>query len=241
MRGEDFIEYVRKRLGTRLGRKATDSDVALIMGKISLTALYNWKNTQIITPRQMSGLLLRAADKAVESAESLAIKTIVEFPPIRKAKTAGGRKFEVFSRYNDPGNINKYLDGLFSELNSSSGIYIFHDSRGRALYVGSTHNQTLWLELNQAFNRYREVQKIRRVKHPSINVEFKTNEEKRRQIYERTVVLHEVAGFVSAYRVTKGLIGELESLLIRSFANDIMNKQMANLGHKAKRAKKQAT
>jgi len=188
----------------------------------------------------MAGLLLRSEEKAIEKAESQAIRTIVEFLPIHRTKKNGKGKFEIFSKYNKNGTTNKYLDGLLSELSSSAGIYIFHDSRGKALYVGRTRSQTLWSEINQAFNRYRQVQKIRNVKHPTNNIEFKSSDEKRRQIREHTVVLHEVAGFVSAYSVARGLIGELESLLIRSFANDILNKQMANLGHKAKRSKKPA-
>jgi hypothetical protein len=52
----------------------------------------------------------------------------------------------------------------------------------------------------------------------------------RRQIRLRAVPLHDLAAYLSAYRVVDGLIGELESLLIRAFANDLLNVRMEKFG-----------
>ena len=110
------------------------------------------------------------------------------------------------------------------------GIYIFYDSRGRALYAGKTRQRTLWQEINSAYNRDRSVQQIRRVKHPERRQNFRRSDEKQRQIRLRTVPLNDLAAYFSAYNVVDGLIGELESLLIRGFANDLLNVRMENFG-----------
>jgi len=119
------------------------------------------------------------------------------------------------------------------ELASSKGIYIFFDSRGQAIYTGKAHRQTLWKEMNLAFNRDRgEVQKIKRVSHPEQKRIYRTSEEKDRQITDHVVPLHDLASYFSAYVVTDGLIGKLEAMLVRSFANDLLNIRMERFGQK---------
>lgn len=81
------------------------------------------------------------------------------------------------------------------------GIYIFFDSRGRAIYVGKTEKQKLWKEIKDAFNRSRgDFQKIRRVKQPIRKQVYRNSNEKARQI--------------------------VEALLVRCAANDLLNKRM---------------
>ncbi len=108
-------------------------------------------------------------------------------------------------------------------------IYLFYDSRGRSIYAGKTEEQSLWSEMTNAFNRRRgEVQKIKRVKHPVRNVQFRGAEEKRRLIVDRPVLLRDLAHYFSAYSVPEGLIGKLEALIVRAFANDLLNIKMEN-------------
>jgi hypothetical protein len=42
------------------------------------------------------------------------------------------------------------------------------------------------------------------------------------------VRLHELAEYVSAYQVADEMIGDIESLLIRAFPNDLLNKKIEN-------------
>ena len=141
----------------------------------------------------------------------------------------------MFSSKDRNDKDHPYRSGLKRELEDAKGVYIFFDSRGQAIYVGKA-KQNLWKEMNFAFNRKREsVQKIKRVKHPETRVQYKTSYEKTRQIFESAVPLHEIAYYFSAYAVEIGMIDELESLLIRSFANDLLNVQMGRFEQQRKK------
>jgi hypothetical protein len=84
--------------------------------------------------------------------------------------------------------------------------------------------------MNLAFNRDRgEVQSIKRVDHPSSRVVYKEAEHGRRPIKKHSVALHELASYMSAYEVANDLIGKLEALIVRTFANDLLNVRMENL------------
>ncbi len=223
MNGGSLISAVRKKLSEGDGRRITDGAIAKFLG-ISIPGLNVWKKRGNITDRQMVSLLSKARSAGANAAEGSAISPIVEFFEITTTKSRGGARMEILnSRGGHP-----YLRGLRSELEKHRGVYIFYDSSGSALYVGKTARLTLWKEINNAFNRERSVQKIRRVKHPQRKQAFATSEEKSRQIRPRSVPLLELARYVSAYRVSDGLIDNLEALLIRGFANDIQNTKMEN-------------
>jgi hypothetical protein len=98
-----------------------------------------------------------------------------------------------------------------------------------------------FFKLMPTSNRDRSVQQIRRVDHPERRQSFRTSDEKRRQIRLRRVPLHELAEYLSAYQVAEGLIGELESLLIRSFANDLLNVRMENFVWEKRKSRKRQT
>jgi hypothetical protein len=211
-----------------------ETDVLQQLGQtigLSNQALQNYKNRRAVTARQMAGLGRTAYLSGQQGLRKTAIRPLVEFFPLRKAPSLHKVKFDLFSTKDEKGKVHPYLDGLRTELNAHNGVYIFFDSRGQAIYVGRARLQTLWKEMLSAFNRGREVQKIRRVRHPSRKVAYKTSDEKSRQIRERSVPLHELAGYFSAYHVDLGLIDEIESLLVRSFANDILNIRMEQFGH----------
>ena len=158
---------------------------------------------------------------------------IVEFFALDNTESKKGANWEIF----DPAD-SSYLSGLKDRLAASCGVYIFSDSRGQAIYAGKTERvktQKLWAEISNAFNRDRDIQRIKRVGHPKRNVEFKAGEEKQRQIYDRPVRLHELASYLSAYEVANGMIGKVEALLVRGFANDLLNVKMEYFFPKAKR------
>jgi hypothetical protein len=85
--------------------------------------------------------------------------------------------------------------------------------------------------MNNALNRDRgDVQSVFRVTHPEAKGHFAESGEKIRQIRSQGVKLHDMAVYVSAYEVASGLIDTFESVLIRSFANDLLNVKMEKFG-----------
>lgn len=124
-----------------------------------------------------------------------------------------------------------YARGLRTELEESFGIYIFYDSRGQALYVGKARQQSIWKEINLAFNRKRDVQSIALVHHPERNQEFKPGYEKLRQPKDTQLELYDLAYYFSAYHVDDGMIDDLEALMVRGFANNLLNVRMETFAH----------
>ena len=219
MHGRDAIEALKRRFGLR-----TDSDLGLKTG-MGVSGIQLWKNTANVTSRQLAQLVFKASGAGARRSEDDAIHPVVEFFEIRSAPSPQGKGCVIFAVANGEGK-HKYLDGLRTELDSKRGVYIFFDSRGQAIYTGKARKQTLWKEMNRAFNRKRgAVQKIKRVIHPT-RLPFKTTEEKSRQIIGQAISLHEIARYFSAYAVSDGLIDDVEALLVRSFANDLLNVRM---------------
>ena len=100
----------------------------------------------------------------------------------------------------------------------------------------------MWKEIKLAFNRERgDVQNIRRVRHPERNKIYRTSDEKARQIVDQVVPIHELAAYFSAYEVADGLIGEVEAMLVRSFANDLLNVRMERFDHQRRVRKSKKT
>lgn len=124
-----------------------------------------------------------------------------------------------------------YAQGFKAALEDSFGIYVFYDSRGQALYVGKAREQTLWKEMNLAFNRKRDVQTIALLHHPERNQEFKPGYEKLRQPKDTKLELFDLAWYFSAYSVHDGMIDDLEALMVRSFANNLLNVRMETFAH----------
>jgi len=200
---------------------------------ITGTNLHAWKHKRRrVTPRQIASLVHKASTAGAVHVQAKAIRPLVEFFPIERCESRQGAKYELF-KYADQGERHPYLSGLREELGQHHGVYIFFDSRGQAIYVGKARALNLWEEMKGAFNRERgEIQKIRRVKHPLAHKHtYRTSDEKTRQIVEYVVPLHELAKYFSAYQVVDGMINELEAMLVRSFANDLLNKRMERFVH----------
>lgn len=228
MTGAELIEQVRKAITERGEKPATDRAVAKRLG-ISVPTLTQWKKRPDVTPQQVAKLLLSVDEAAEYRTQAGAIRPIVEFFQVQKGPYGSGGKFRIFSGKDENGADLPYLTGLRAELRENYGVYIFYDSRGRALYAGKARYQTLWDELHNAFNRSRSVQNILRVKHLQSRKDFRTSDEVSRQIRPVNVPLHELAEYVSAYRVADGMVDNVESLLIRAFPNDLLNKRIENL------------
>jgi hypothetical protein len=226
--GEELIEQLKLLQGQGTDKAVSDAALARRLGMTS-PALKALKSRQEVGADHVAKLMMKTADHAVEEAHASAIKPIVEFFELDPVETATGASWRLFSTKID-GVEHPYRQGLRTLLDSHHGIYVFHDSRGRALYVGKAKRQTLWAEMNAAFNSSRALQNVRMVEHPERRQEFRSSDEVRRKIRPVTVGLPDVATYMSAYSVTDRLINELESLLIRSFPNDLLNVRMENFG-----------
>ncbi|PTL85019.1 hypothetical protein DAT35_08240 [Vitiosangium sp. GDMCC 1.1324] len=221
MKAHELLAALKAKLGT-------DSQIELAK-KLGITAntLNNWTKTRKrLTPLQLARLLLKAQAAAIQHAQHHTIKPVVEHFKLQCATSARNSRYEIF-RAGD----STYLKGLRKELDSTYGIYIFYDSGGRALYAGKARRQTLWKEINNAFNRERGTQMFFRVDHPSRNQIFKPQHKQHRQPYQQHLYLHELAAYFSAYCIDDGMIGDLEALIVRGFANDLLNSRMETFAH----------
>jgi hypothetical protein len=197
-------------------------------------AVQNWKGRRSVTPRQIAGLIASTRAAAERKTHANLIRPLVEFFPINKIPSKQNAGFELFAVRDLKQNNHPYHAGLRAELESHHGVYVFFDSRGHAIYSGKARKQKLWKELNLVFNRKRDsLQKIRRVRHPLRKQKYQTTQEKSRQITEYSVPLHELARYFSAYYVADGMVDVVESLLVRSFANDLLNKRMETFGRRS--------
>lgn len=230
MKGSALIAALKKKF-----KVSTDKALADRLGN-SLPAIHNWKNRKAVTERQIVGLIHSASRAGASTLQSSAIRPLVELFRIEKCASKGGANYELFGLNAGIGGKHPYLAGLRNELESHHGVYIFFDSRGQAIYTGKARIQHLWREMNLAFNRKRgEVQKIKRVSHPTRKQTYRTSNEKSRQITDQVVPLHELAAYFSAYHVVDGMINEVEAMLVRSFANNLLNVKMERFGHQRKK------
>ena len=80
--------------------------------------------------------------------------------------------------------------------------------------------------MKNAFNRDRGRKELFRVQHPTRNQGFVSASDQPRQIRQESVALADIAAYFSAYEVAPGMINVIETLLIRAFANDLLNQKM---------------
>lgn len=223
MKAIELIEALARKLETN-----SQTELARVLG-ISVNTLSNWKRQdEDLSPQQVAAALAKSRTAAVSRAQLETIQPIVEFYRIDKCLTKREASWQIFDGGAD---AILYAQGLKEELEACGGIYIFYDSRGRALYVGKAKDQSLWREMNLAFNRKREVQKIALVQHPERNQEFKPGYEKLRQPKDTLLELSDLAAYFSAYYVDDGMINDLEALMVRGFANDLLNVRMETFAH----------
>jgi len=221
--GGDFIRAVRRKLA-EAGPEPKDAAVAAYLG-LTAPGLSTLKGNADMTALQLANTLKRVEAAAQARLRETLVRTLVEFYPIeatpsRRATSA----MEIFESAPD-GVQQTYRMGLEAELRKANGVYIFYDSRGRALYAGKAKAQSLWQEMKSAFNRSRrDYQSLERVNHPKSNVAFRVAAEQDRKIVKLQVPLSELAYYFSAYEVDPGFIDQFEALLIHAFPNDLLNK-----------------
>lgn len=227
MQGDDLLAEFQRRITHQRGTKTiSDSALAKHLG-VTQSQLKNYRGKNL-TAKQVVNLVEKYSKRAEAELVNEAVRPIVEFLHIDPVQTKGGAGYEILNWQCD-GIAHPYFSGIKAQLEGTHGIYIFHDSRGKAIYAGKAQRLSLWKEMNNAFNRDRkEVQNIKRVVHPSSKVQYKSPEEKRRQIRKISVPLHDIASYFSAYSVPDNMISKFEALIIRAFANDLLNVRMEN-------------
>lgn len=218
MDAEELIRALERRLGT-----SSQSELAASLG-VTVQTLINWRSRgEKLTPNQVASAMVKSQLVAVQKAQLQTIRPLAEFFPIDASPSRQDANWEIF----DGGSAaTTYSQGLKERLLSTYGIYLFYDSRGQSIYVGKAKKQSLWKEMNNAFNRKRDVQKVRLVNHPNQNRTFTPGHEKLRQPQWNTLTLCDMAYYFSAYEVAPGMINDLEALIIRGFANDLLNVKM---------------
>jgi DNA-binding XRE family transcriptional regulator len=223
MKAIDLLDALAKKLGTN-----SQTELAAAIG-VTVQTLINWKNrNEDLSPNQLASAISKSQSAAIEKTQYETIRPIVEFYGIEKCLSKKEAGWQMFDGGDD---ATLYACGLKQELEEAHGIYIFYDSRGHSIYVGKAKEQTLWREMNLSFNRQREVQKITLVQHPERNQVFKPGYEKLRQPKDTQLELFDMARYFSAYCVLYGMIDELEALMVRGFANDLLNVRMETFAH----------
>ncbi len=218
MKGKDLVVELKRKLAIK-----TDRALAHHLG-MSEIALGGWKRSKkSITARQVANAIDKASRVAVAKAQQTTLRPIVEFFPIDAVESTGGMKYELFPTGKDDNPLHVQLR---AKLSSSKGIYIFYDTRGRAIYTGKAKELSLWSEMKNVFNRDRDTQSVYRVRHPTRRQAFKPAYEKQRQPTRTKLRLNDLAAYVSAYEVEKAMVNSLEALLVRGFANDLLNVRM---------------
>jgi hypothetical protein len=225
--GAALLDEIARRIKKRKGKDVKRAELAKELG-VTEPVLDNYGDGEI-TPKQVVNLMEKFAKVSEKRVMEQAIVPIVEFFYLDPRKTKQGKSWKLFATDDGKGGSHPYLSGLYERLTQTHGIYVFHDSRGRAIYVGKAQRLFLWEEMNNAFNRKRgEVQSIKRAAHPTNRIPYKGPEKKKRPIVRQKVALHEIASYVSAYQVADGLIRKFEAVIVRAFANDLLNVRIEN-------------
>jgi hypothetical protein len=228
LKASEFVKTLRKKFVDEYETNG-DRGIAGRLG-ISLQTLRSWaKSDTELAAFQITNAFLKAQSAAVADAQYHTIKPIVEFYPIECSDSKQGAKYELLPLQKAATTMQ---NGVRTELCQRNGLYLFYDTRGKALYAGKAKTQSLWKEMNLAFNRDRdEVQAITLVSHPEREQEFEPAYKHPRQPKDRTLKLHDLAAYFSAYWVMEGMIDDLEALLVRGFTNDLLNIRMEKFDH----------
>jgi hypothetical protein len=204
---------------------SSDKDLASFLGITQTTLISYKKSIDNLSPKDISRLLTKHSLAQTARSFSTAIRPIVEHYPITKCDSKHGAKWEILPT----GAANPREAKIRDYLTSSIGIYFFYDSMGHFIYNGKTISQNLWKEINLAFNRDRGQHKVFRVSHPTTGQSFEPAWKTPRQPCRKPVYLHEIAGYFSAYEISKELVSVVEALFIRSICNDLANIKMEKL------------
>lgn len=232
MQAAELLRHLSRKMGA-----VKDAELASLLG-ISTPVLAYWrKETTKLSALQIANAIHKSRTFAQRHIHANAIKAIVEFFPIDPVTV--GRTETMYAVFDGDASAGKHKKGLRDQLVAAkSGLYIFYDTRGRALYAGQTKKQNIWKEMNLAFNRNRSAQVMTLVRHPKNDVEFRPANLKVRQPTDCNLKLHDLAAYFSAYEIIPEMVDDLEALLVRAFPNDLLNLKMERFGKASRRIAK---
>ncbi len=229
VRGDAILPLLQKKLAI-----SKNKDLADAMG-MSGMALNNWRRQKKgISPAQLVNAVAASKKSAKKETHESLMRPIVEFFPLEATVSTRGVHYELFATKEDAPKQHIKLRDILSQ---AKGIYIFYDSQGKAVYAGKAQQRALWPELKSVFNRNRKTQSVYRVKHPKRSQTFQPAHEKQRQPKKTQVILSDIAAYISVYEVDTPMISSLEALLVRGFANDLLNVRMEKFSKSKSRKK----
>lgn len=166
----------------------------------------------------------RQEEKAKEEREKISktfIEPIVEYFPIEKVESKQGKNYEI----SPPAEKKKDWERVRGDLEKEQvGVYIFYNSSGRAIYVGKTGGRTitLWARMKLSLNHdQQKSRQLYRIADHGANAKPPG-----KTLKPGPVQLHELAKYFSAYKVHPEMLHNVEALLVRAFADNLMNKKM---------------
>lgn len=220
MKSDELLDVLREKFD------APNNQVLAQRLGVSAALLSTWSSDpRELSPTQVANLIFKSKKHGKQEARHYSIKPIVEYYPIEANDSRQGAAWELFD---SDQSGNKRQEGIKAALQEKHGIYIFYDSRGEALYVGKAKEQSLWSEMKSAFNRDRDTQKVRIVSHPTTGTGFRPAYESPRKIQPTHMKLVDLSYYFSAYEVAKDMINNVEALLVRAYANGLLNARMEN-------------
>lgn len=195
----------------------TDVELAKRSG-IWQSILSNWKNCDKgLSEAQIANLLYNSNKKIMKDCLNNAIRPVAEFIKIDPGESVEKKLWDVFDK-----NASKKHSELRNKISNSIGVYFFYNSEGKVIYTGKTKNN-LWLEINSSYN-------LDRLKHKAY---FSDQNDKDDMVYHpednpieisnTSVSLRDVAQYFSAYEVSYHMIDNLEAMLTRALANNMIN------------------
>ena len=223
MKGSELINALKNKFGVK-----NNAELAKYLGVSGMHPKNLEDQKQDLGTKQIANLVDKAMTKGrtegTQQERDKILKNfitpITEYFPIEKVDSKHGKNYEI----SPPGEHKDKWETLRKELQkANSGIYIFYDSSGRAIYVGKTAGTkiSLWARMKMSFNH--DQQKSRKL----YSIDHGTNAKRQEQkLGPKPVQLHGLAKYFSAYEVDPGMVHNIEALLIRAFADNLMNKKM---------------
>lgn len=226
MTGNEIIDLLRKSIARSGPDRPTDQSVANFLG-LTAAGFAKLQKRQEVSGENAVSLMISAAKAARTRAYAETIRPIVEFFPCNREPVATGNDRQILDAGTgrDRDRNNQILK---KELETCRGVYIFYDSAGSAIYVGGSKRNSLWAEINLAYNRARSVRNIFCVQHAARLQSASSSGEKRSQVRSTSLPLRDLAGYVSAYHVAEEMIADVEALLLNGFPNNLLNTKIEN-------------
>jgi hypothetical protein len=204
--GDSLCDVLKEQLGAK-----NDSDLA---AKINVTParVSQLRRSKSVSALQLARYFKSAVEHKVGDEFLESINPIVEFFPTENFQPQKKRHYPFNYKSND----------ILREKLKGNGLYAFHNSEGRIIYLGKAKKQELFNEIVQTYNRSFTNYKIQKVNHqPS---KRKGNFDLR--LRKSNICLYETAAYFSAYEIAADLIDPLESFAIRIIPNNVINTKM---------------